>query len=262
MDPPETDDRPPIDPRFHARRLEVAKDAGRRRFKWFVLAAILVVVVIGGALLVRAPFLRIDDVTVSGVVYTDPAAIDAAIDAALDEPILTVDTGAIVAALEAQPWVLRARAERDFPSGLRIEVSERTPLAVYGATDGRWRVVDEQGRVLAILDGRPVDVVLVEGEGPPLAPGESVPDALAGAVRTVRALPPTLKARTLSIVVDADGNLSLRLQPKGTVLLGSPDALRDKLIATLTVLNQVDPATVGTLDVRAPADPVLTGGGK
>ena len=50
--------------------------------------------------------------------------------------------------------------------------------------------------------------------------------------------------------------MELHLQPQGTVLLGQPDAIRDKLIATLTVLGKLDPATVGTIDVRAPADPV------
>ena len=49
---------------------------------------------------------------------------------------------------------------------MRIEVAERTPLAVYGATDGLWRVVDDNGTVLAKLEGRPVDVVLLTGEVP------------------------------------------------------------------------------------------------
>ena len=75
-------------------------------------------------------------------------------------------------------------------------------------------------------------------------------------MRVARALPPSLKARTGEMAVDADGNLELHLQPQGTVLLGPPDAIRDKLIATLTVLGKLDPATVGTIDVRAPADPV------
>ena len=40
------------------------------------------------------------------------------------------------------------------------------------------------------------------------------------------------------------------------MLLGSPDDLRDKLISVLAVLHDVDPASIGTLDVRAPAKPV------
>ena len=73
-----------------------------------------------------------------------------------------------------------------------------------------------------------------------------MPDALAGAVRVARALPPSLKARTLEMAFDADGGAaSCTCSRKGTVLLGSADAIRDKLIATLTVLAKVDPATLG-----------------
>jgi hypothetical protein len=124
--------------------------------------------------------------------------------------------------------------------------------------------VDTDGVVVANLEGRPVDVLLITGDSPALQPGQRVPEHLDGAVRVARALPPSLKARTGEMALDADGNLELHLQPQGTVLLGQPDAIRDKLIATLTVLGKLDPATVGTIDVRSPADPVTQppGGGQ
>jgi cell division protein FtsQ len=258
MDPPEAPEHSPIDPRFEARRLEVARAAGRRRLRWVLVAALVVVLMAGSYLAVRAPFLSVDRVDVSGAVYTDPVAIQAAVNAAMGQPMLTLDTAAITRLLESQAWVRQARVERDWPRGVRIEVDERVPLAVYGATDGRWRVVDDEGRVLAITTGRPVDYVLLAGQGPPLPPGELVPDAIAGAVRVAQALPPSLKARTYEIAFDGAGNLELHLQPRGTVLLGSPDALRDKLVAALTVLERTNPATLGVLDVRAPAKPVTT----
>ena len=40
------------------------------------------------------------------------------------------------------------------------------------------------------------------------------------------------------------------------MILGSADDIRDKLIATLTVLAKVDPNTLETLDVRSPTNPV------
>jgi cell division protein FtsQ len=261
VDAPESPPDSPIDPRFRARQVAVAREAGRRRLKWVIVAGVVVVLLAGSALLIRAPFLSVDEVSVSGASYADPAVVAAAVDAAMGEPILTLDTDAIVRRLEADPWVRAARVEKDFPRGVRIEVAERVPLAVYGATDGLWRVVDDEGRVLAKLEGRPVDVVLLAGQGPAIEPGAVVPEAIAGAVRVASALPPTLKAKTLEIAFDADGNLELHLTPKGTVVLGTTEALRDKLISTLTVLDKADPATLGTIDVRSPTDPVLTGGG-
>jgi cell division protein FtsQ len=255
LDPPGTDESP-IDPRFEERRLAVAKAAGRRKLRWIVAGAVVVLLLVGASLLVRAPFLSVTEVTVSGATYTDPGALQAIVASIDGEPMLLLDEGALEARLEALPWVRRARVQRDWPQGVTIELAERTPLAVYGGADGLWHVVDTDGVVVAKLEGRPVDVLLLVGEGPVLEPGQRVPEHLDGAVRVARALPPTLKARTGEMAVDADGNLELHLQPQGTVLLGPPDAIRDKLIAALTVLGKLDPASVGVVDVRAPADPV------
>lgn len=256
LDPPETDERSPIDPRFEERRLAVSQAAGRRKLKWVLVAAFVVLLLVGAALLVRAPFLSVGRVTVSGATYTDPVALQEVVASIEGEPMLLLDEGALESRLEALPWVRRARVQRDWPQDVTIELAERTPLAVYGGSDGLWHVVDTDGVVVANLEGRPVDVLLITGDSPALQPGQRVPEHLDGAVRVARALPPSLKARTGEMAVDADGNLELHLQPQGTVLLGQPDAIRDKLIATLTVLGKLDPATVGTIDVRAPADPV------
>jgi hypothetical protein len=68
---------------------------------------------------------------------------------------------------------------------------------------------------------------------------------------------PTLGGRGEAVVVD-HGQLEIRLRPRGTVLVGGPDALDDKVRAAVSVLGSVDGATVGVLDVRVPASPVLT----
>jgi cell division protein FtsQ len=264
LDPPSAPEQSPIDPRFEERRLAVARQAGRRRLKWLIIGLAVILLLIGAALLVRAPFLSVEDVEVSGAVYADPAAIAAITDSLEGEPMLLLDEGDVERRLEAIPWIRRAEVDREWPSRIRVELAERTPLAVYGGTDGAWHVVDTEGVVLATLAGRPVDVFLITGEWPPLAPGQAVPPNLADAVRVARGLPPTLASRTLELAVDANGNVELHLQPKGKVVLGTADQLRDKLIAAVTMLSRVDPNTLVTLDVRAPAtpvvDPALTGG--
>ncbi len=261
IEPPEAPELPPVDPRFRARRIEVARAKGRRRLKWLIVIAAVVVVLVGGGLILRSPLLSVDHVSVSGVVYTDPAAVAAVVHDLEGQPMVELDTGAVERRLEALPWVLRAEVTQHWPKDVHIDIKERTPVAVYGAVDGRWRVVDTEGRVLAALAGRPVDELLITlTNGAALAPGQSVPANLAAAVRVARALPPTLAARVGELRLTANGEMTLVLQPSGTIVLGTSDAIRDKLIAALTVMARVDPAKVGTIDVRSPASPVLTGG--
>ena len=45
----------------------------------------------------------------------------------------------------------------DFPHGAKIEIRERRPMVAYLAADGRYRVLDGNGRVLDVIAGRPVD---------------------------------------------------------------------------------------------------------
>ena len=76
--------------------------------------------------------------------------------------MLRVDTTAAERQLEAIPWVDDARVTTDFPNGAKIEIRERRPMIAYLATDGRYRVLDSDGRVLDVIAGRPVDYLELE----------------------------------------------------------------------------------------------------
>ena len=52
--------------------------------------------------------------------------------------------------------------------------------------------------------------------------------------------------------------VELRLKPTGVVRLGPPDQLAQKMLATQTVLTQVDLTRLAVLDVRVPASPTIT----
>ena len=63
--------------------------------------------------------------------------------------MLLIDTDAIESTLEQVPWVERARVETHFPHTVVIDIRERRPLACFRGGDGKWRVIDVQGRVVA-----------------------------------------------------------------------------------------------------------------
>ena len=120
---------------------------------------------------------------------------------------------------------------------------------VYRATDGQWRVVDDEGRVLAAAGGpaRRLPGHRADRAGlrrrPGAGAGQQVPPALADAVRLAPALPRRAEGQGRSRSASTtDGRAaSSTCSPQGTVLLGSADDMRDKLIAVLTVLHKVDP---------------------
>jgi cell division protein FtsQ len=249
----------PIDPRFRARRILVKRQAGRKRLRWFVVVGI-VAVVVGAALgVARSPLLSARTVVVTGAVYTDEADLAALVDDIEGEPLLGLDTSEVTERFEALPWVKRADVGIDWPSGVRVDLVERRPATAFFAPDGRYRVIDREGRVLAVLDGQPIDLVTVTGVGPEVALGATAPGRLVGAAAVAAALPSELRAHVLDLALDDEGAVRLRLAQGGEVLLGPPDDVREKLLATLAVLGDLgDPGRVATLDVRVPAAPVLT----
>jgi len=69
-------------------------------------------------------------------------------------PVLLVDTDEVEAQLEAIPWVESARVTTRFPDSASIEIRERTPVVSMLGEDSRSRVLDADGRVLAVIDGQ------------------------------------------------------------------------------------------------------------
>jgi cell division protein FtsQ len=263
MIPPEAPaPKPQMDPRLRARMIAVRREAGRRRLKGVLIAAVVAALLALAVVATRLPILTVGTVETSGAVYTDPALVAAVTRAVKGSSMLSVDLGAARRKLEASPWVKRVTISKDWPRTVKIDIAERQPVAGYLATDGQFRVIDDEGYVVAALAGQPtaypaiVPTGRAYGGGPAAAPGTAVPAALSNAAKLVEVLPDELRAKLKEVGVNESGELELHLEPQGTVLLGTPDDLRDKLISVLAVYHQVDPTTIGTLDVRAPAKPV------
>ncbi len=262
-DPPPA--QPPIDPRLRARMISVRREAGRRRLKGVGIAAVVVAVLALLGLLLRLPILTVGTVRVTGAAYTDRALLDDVVRALNGSSMLTVDTASARRRLEANPWVKRVSVVKDWPRTIRIDIAERTPVAGYLGTDGQFRVLDDEGHVVAAIAGQPTAYPAIVptgraiGGGPPLAPGATAPQVLADAARLVQILPDELRAKVVEVGVNEANELELHLNPSGVVLLGSAENLRDKLVSVLAVFHQYDPTTIDVLDVRAPAKPVCQG---
>lgn len=247
-----------MEPRLRDRRDAVRRAAGRKRVRWFAAVAAVVVLVVGALAVLGSPLFAVDrdQVRVTGAVYTDRVGLEAVIDELVGTPVLIADTRSAEEALEQIPWVDSARVRTDFPRGATIEIRERSPVATFQGPDGRFRVLDRDGRVLDVIEGQPIAYMLVTGPDPAdLDPGAFAPLGYAAAAEMVRALTPSVRGRVVSIDVTSDGS-QMRLYLDGAepdttleVRLGSATDLLVKLVRLENVLPTADAETAEVVDV-------------
>lgn len=200
-----------IEPRLRQRRIGVRRAAGRRRLKWAAIVAAVFVVVVGLLAILGSSLFSVSNIDVTGLQRADPAAVEAVLDDLVGQPVLLVDTDEAEDRLEAIPYVDDARVRTDFPSSVSIELREREPVATVQGTDGRFRVLDAEGRVLDVIDGQPIEFVLISGTNPlDLDEGQFASQGYASATSIVTKLTPTVRSRLLSMSVTPDGS-DLRL---------------------------------------------------
>lgn len=246
-----------IDPRIRARRIEVQRDAGRRRLRRLVDLGLVLAVVAGFAGALRSPLLDVEEITVSGASRTGAEAVVEAAGIERGEQLMDVRLGDSGARISALPWIQDVTLHRGLGGKVEIVVTERVPAAVLG--DGAAAVVvDATGRVVARVadvpdSARLVRVVGVSGELVPGADlGPEATEALGLAGRLAAVVP-----GSISTVRVGEG-LTATLRQGGEVRFGDTSRLTAKLRSLETVLEQVDLQCLDHLDLRAPGNPVLT----
>jgi cell division protein FtsQ len=247
----------PIDPRFRQRRIEVRRLEGRRRLRVLLVLLGFVLVALTGYGASRSPLLDVDHIRVTGASHVPAAAVAAGSGVERGMAMFDVDEGAAKRRVEAIPWVLRARVRRHWPATVTIDLQERTPLAAVPGAGG-FAVVDGTGRILTVAAAPPAGQPLLLGVPPAGAPGTRIGGRAGDLLAVARVMPASILARLAGIVAADGGQLELRLRPSGVVRLGPPTDLSAKLLATDTVLGQVDLTRLAVLDVRVPASPAIT----
>ncbi|MBV8981153.1 MAG: FtsQ-type POTRA domain-containing protein [Acidimicrobiia bacterium] len=260
--PPTAPPRPPqeqriIDPRFRQRLVEVRRLEGRRRLRVVVVLAGFLLFALVAWGLTRSPLLNVDHVRVTGTARTTPAEIMAAAGVHDGMAMIDVDGGDAAARLHTVPWILRAHVERHWPSTVTISVVERVPVAAAPAKAG-FATVDATGRVVATTGAPPPSLPMLLGLPPAGPPATRLGGRAADLLAVTRVMPPEVRARVSGIATADGGQVELKLVPTGIVRLGAPDQLAEKMVATRTVLTQVDLTRLAVLDVRVPASPAIT----
>jgi POTRA domain, FtsQ-type/Cell division protein FtsQ len=278
----------PIDPRIAARWLSVQRDQDRRRRRVAIGAMTAVSAVVGLWLLARSPLLATQHVVVRGLGHTGRGAVLSAAGLDHPRPMVDIDGTTLERRIRALPWVADVEVRRVWPTTVTIDIRERVAAAQLTTSAGQAAIIDHQGRVLAVA-GAALEVLAAETPALPRLvgvdvrgpPGSTVAPAAGGMLAILQALDPMSPVSPkppvgspagspvgspmanrfdlLAVSQAPDGTLDATLAPGPvTVVFGSTAQLGAKVVALQSLLTQLAPGQVATIDVQVADAPVLT----
>jgi cell division protein FtsQ len=256
-----------IDPRIRARRLDIARRAGRRRLAWVAGAAGAVAVVVLAIALLHTPWMSAQVVTVDGRhPHTPTTAIEAAARLGGRPPLIDLDPGAVAARVERLPYISAAEVHRQWPDGVRITVTERVPAVQMAGPGAGWSVLDAAGRTLGLVPGRAPELpqLVVYGPSGAAAAAPPVGRAVSGrgalaALAVCRTLPPAFAGQVLAVAGNADATVTLHLNSGLTVLLGTTNDLAAKYEDVAAIIAHAPLGGAKIIDVTVPQSPTVSG---
>ena len=227
-----------------------SKIAGGNKRKRLVMTGFGVVLFIGLALIVLAsPIVAVRTVQVEGGKYADAALVRSVSDSLKGKSVLTVDTQTARERLESDPWIKSARITTSLPSRVLIQINERIPVAWFLGVDNRARVIDEDGLVLSVVEGRPTQYMWIEGTGSNLTAGASSAAAYRAAGQLAMSLPSELAPMVKHLGVAGSEQITMTLKTGTVINFGSPVDMRNKLVNVVVLLRRQDVNSIISIDV-------------
>ncbi|MGQ0630195.1 MAG: cell division protein FtsQ/DivIB [Sporichthyaceae bacterium] len=197
-----------------------ARIKARRRSRW-VKAGLglgaLALVAVGVWVICFSALFSVRSVQIAGTDRLAAAQVAKAAAVPRGGSLALLDTAGIAARVRALAPVAEVSVARRFPSTVRIEITERIPVAVLDARAGR-RLVDAAGVAFAPAGAKATDrLTLVATTREGLAPGELVQVA-----QMLKALPARLRPAVRRVEVDSIEDMTIALRDGRRIVWGGP----------------------------------------
>ncbi len=229
----------------------------RKRTKYLVSGSAFFAAIVLVLIVLASPIIAVRQVDIEGSKYMNKDLLVSVEQSLLGKALLTVDTRQASRRLEEDPWVETVRIRQFFPSRLLIEIAERVPVAWFIGVDNRARIVDAQGRVLAVEDGQPTQYLQITGVGPNLAPGNSAGALYKAAAQLATGLPDELAKLVLNVGTGGPNQLVMTLRSGTLVNFGEPVDVLNKLISLVVLLRRQDSKQIISIDLSNPDIPTV-----
>jgi cell division protein FtsQ len=207
------------------------------------------VAAIGAAVwwVLKSPLLSVSHIDVTGADRTPVLELLARAGVTPGVPLIDIDAGAAEAGIERSVWVIDATVSRDWPRGIAVTLTERSPLAWVRAGE-KWHQVAKDGVSLGTRDSPPKGWPQIRVLG-----SETTSPVVIGALEFVAALPRDLRSGTR--VIQEAGGLGAVVAGYEVRLGTAEDGVaKAKALAAVLATN---PVKGSTITVVAPSHPAV-----
>lgn len=233
-----------------AKQLFAMRGVNRRK-QLLVVGGSLVASIIVVLIVLASPLVAVRNIDVEGAKYANSTLIETVSKSLRGKSVLTVDTNAAQKLLETDPWIESVRIKTYLPSRAVIEINERVPVAWFLGVDNQGRVIDQDGRVLAVVNGRPTEYMLIDGIGPNLIAGAMASESYTAAAQLAISLPDEIRPVVKNMGVNGPNQVTMTLLTGAVVKFGEPVDLRNKLVNVVVILRRQDINQIAGIDVSS-----------
>ena len=222
-----------------------------RRKQLLVVGGSLIAGVVLVLIVLASPIVAVRNIDIEGAKYANATLIETVSKSLRGKSVLTVDTNAAQKLLETDPWIESVRIKTYLPSRAVIEINERVPVAWFLGVDNQGRVIDQDGRVLAVVNGRPTEYMLIDGTGPNLIAGAMASESYKAAAQLAMSLPDEIRPVVKNMGVNGPNQVTMTLLTGAVVKFGEPVDLRNKLVNVVVILRRQDINQIAGIDVSS-----------
>ena len=222
-----------------------------RRKQLLIVGGSLVAGVVLILIVLASPIVAVRNIDIEGAKYANSTLIETVSKSLRGKSVLTVDTNAAQKLLETDPWIESVRIKTYLPGRAVIEIQERLPVAWFLGVDNQGRVIDQDGRVLAVVNGRPTEYMLIDGTGPNLIAGAMASESYAAAAQLAMSLPDEIRPVVRNMGVNGPNQVTMTLITGAVVKFGEPVDLRNKLVNVVVILRRQDINQIAGIDVSS-----------
>ena len=239
-------------------RMSSQRRTRRLRIGGVVLAVFLVLAACIG--LYNSSLFAVRTVEVVGVTHVSADTVRALARVPKDATLIRFPADAVAQRVSADPWIASVSVSRVFPSGMRIRVVERVPVAIVDAGARMW-LIDGTGAAIATPTVEASGTVPIINDVPGLdlkAGRRTTSEPLLNAIAVLNGISRTLAATVLSVSAPTIDGTALSTADHVEIVFGEAVDLTTKDALARRILTE-QRGKVVSIDVRITDRPTWRG---